>query len=429
MSYILIVDDEPDILDMLELISTTTTQAPVFKASSGQEAIVVLNQQGSPSLIISDYKMPNGDGVFLYSEVQKLYPSVPFIVCSGNPKEQLEVLFPVVANFIQKPNMMKPLREYLEKNFQTKKITQNYVQLPLGYLKRLGVVSFDTYVRLNEGKFIKLHQAGDALDKTDYDKIENKFLNRLYLEQGDALNVVKEFEAYLTKRIASDPVTQVPSELVESIIPSVALLCKSFGWSQESLELAQKTVNATLQFMKKNKSLDSIFRMPTGDDLYSSHVSKLCVLTCVVASNLGWHHEATQEKLVMAALLHDHFVDESLYEDLEKLKMENSSPSAQDYKNHPFKAAELARSLKGVPINVDSIIMEHHESPNGDGFPRGLSASRISALGALFIVCQAIVTYSHHTKASQISMDDFIQTHPEFMQKDPFKKIMTSLKK
>lgn len=412
---------------MLELITTTTTQTPVFKASSGQEALVVLKQQGTPSLIVSDYKMPNGDGVFLFSEVKKSDPAIPFIVCSGNPKEQMVELFPQVTNFIQKPNMMKPLKEYLEQNFQTKIITQQYVQLPMGYLKRLGVVSFDTYVRLNEGKYIKLHHAGDALDKTDFDKIQHKFLNRLYLEKGDAIYVVKEFEDFLTKRNASETGSQTPSELVESIIPSVALLCKNFGWSPESLLLAQKTVSATVQFIKRNKSLESIFRMPTEDDLYSSHVSKLCVLTCVVASNLGWHHEATQEKLVMAALLHDHFVDESIYDDKERLKIENSAPTGQDYKNHPFKAAELARSLKGIPSNVDSIIMEHHERPNGDGFPRGLSASRISALGALFIVCEAMIHYSHHTKESQISMDDFIQTHPEFMQKDPFKKIMSSL--
>ncbi len=427
MSYILLVDDEPDILDMLELITSTTTQSVIFKACCGNEAIEILKKQGVPSLIVSDYKMPNGDGVFLFSEVQKLYPSVPYIICSGNPEAQLKELFPAVSEFIQKPNMMKPLKQYLEKNFVHTPIPQEYVQLPFGYLKRLGVVSFDTFVRLGEGKYIKLHQSGDALDKSDYLKIENKFLNRLYLLKNDAVNVIKEFEDFLEKRISSSSENQF--ELVESVIPSVALLCKSFGWSHESLQLAQKTVTATVQFVKKNKNLAAVLRLPSEDDTYGAHVSKLCVLTCVVASQLGWHNEATHEKLVMASLMHDHFVDEALYDDTELLKIENASPASNsEYRTHPFRAAELARSLKGIPNHVDSIIMEHHEKPNGEGFPRGLSASRISALGALFIICEAIIAYSFQKKADQLSLEDFITTHPEFTLKDPFKKIILSLK-
>jgi response regulator RpfG family c-di-GMP phosphodiesterase len=429
MSYILIADDEPDILDMLELISTTTTQAPVYKASSGQDALVIVKQHGSPSLIISDYKMPNGDGVFLLTEVQKLYPGIPFIVCSGNPREQLAELFPTISEFIQKPNMMKPLKDYLQKNFIAASTPKEYVQIPLGYLRRLGFVSFDTYVRLNEGKYLRLHQAGDALDDEDYLKIENKFLNRLYLLKDDALTVIKEFEEYLSKRIFTPSGTQAESEIVDDIIPSVALLCKRFGWSEESLQLAQKTVTATIQFVKKNKALSALLRVPTNNDPYSSHVSRLSVLTCVVASNLGWHNESTHEKLVMASLLHDHFVDESKYEKFEQLKGLNSNPSGdQAYRAHPLKAAELARSIKGIPSNVDSIIMEHHERPGGDGFPRGLSSNRISALGALFIICEELITYSHQRELELISMDDFIKSYPEFLQKDPFKKIMTSFK-
>ena len=430
MSYILIADDEPDILDMLELISKTTTKISVFKASSGQEALLFVMQHGPPSLVISDYKMPNGDGVFLYTEVHKLYPHIPFVVCSGNHREQLLDFFPAVTEFIQKPNILKPLREYLQKNFVSVSNPNVYVQIPLSYLRRLGFASFDIYVRLNEGKYVRLHQAGDALDDEDYFKIEKKYLNRLYLLKADALAVIKELEEYLSKRISNPSASHAESEIVNEIIPSVALLCKHFGWSEESLQLAQKTVTATIQYVKSNKALNALLRVPTNNDPYSSHVSRLSVLTCVVASNLGWHNEATHEKLVMASLLHDHFVDEAKYEKLEWLKELNANSSADEtYRNHPHKAAELARSIKGIPINVDSIIMEHHERPGGGGFPRGLSASRISSLGALFIICEEFINYSQHRNESMISLDDFKRSYPEFTQKDPFKKIMASLQK
>jgi len=326
---------------------------------------------------------------------------------------------------------MKPLKEFLLTKFVKTEKKEEYVQIPLGFLRRLGVINFDTFIKINDEKYIKVHQAGDVLDKEDFERIEKKFLNKLYLSKENASVVVKEFESFLASKFLNDIDKKDDSGeyIVGQAIQTAALLCKSLGWSQESLSMAQKTVEGTLKFIKKNKAWDKVLKIPDGDDLYSYHISQIAVVTCLVANNIGWFSESTQEKLVMAALLHDQFVDENIYEDTTLLANENKNPSSKSkYSLHPFQAAELARSLKGIPSNVDSIIMEHHERPSGDGFPRGLGASRISALGALFIICEELVLFVADKKSEQISLDAFFDIHPEFLFKDPFKKIANSMK-
>lgn len=106
LSYVLLVDDEDDILDVLELVVQTVTTHKVVKAYSGHQALDEISRSGKPSLVVSDYSMPNGDGLFLYRELLVIGPDVPFILCTANPKDQLKEFFPNLNRFIQKPYMM-----------------------------------------------------------------------------------------------------------------------------------------------------------------------------------------------------------------------------------------------------------------------------------------------------------------------------------
>ena len=102
----LVVDDDPDlrevIADDLQLAG-----AQVVCAASGTEALALLQQQ-SVHFIISDLKMPKGDGRFLAREVQKIKGDKPiFFLFSGycdiSPAEaatlQIAQVFPKPFDF------------------------------------------------------------------------------------------------------------------------------------------------------------------------------------------------------------------------------------------------------------------------------------------------------------------------------------------
>lgn len=67
---ILVVDDEPDLVDITaELLEMQGFDA--VRAYSGREALRLFLQTPT-DLILSDIRMPNGDGVWLVSEIRKL---------------------------------------------------------------------------------------------------------------------------------------------------------------------------------------------------------------------------------------------------------------------------------------------------------------------------------------------------------------------
>ena len=79
---VLIVDDDPDLRELV-CDDFLLAGADVAAASTGKEAIVLVTQN-SYDFILSDMRMPNGDGLFLASEVLKLSGPKPlFFLYSG----------------------------------------------------------------------------------------------------------------------------------------------------------------------------------------------------------------------------------------------------------------------------------------------------------------------------------------------------------
>ena len=79
---ILFVDDEKNVLRALERIFLDDDYE-IFTASSGDEGLQILKEQGVFQIVISDYRMPGKNGVEFLREVYTLWPETVRIVLSG----------------------------------------------------------------------------------------------------------------------------------------------------------------------------------------------------------------------------------------------------------------------------------------------------------------------------------------------------------
>ena len=80
MPTILLVDDEDYIR---EIFISALREFDVVAASSGAEAVELAGQR-EPDLLITDFRMPDMDGLALMDSVRQLYPNVPVLVISGS---------------------------------------------------------------------------------------------------------------------------------------------------------------------------------------------------------------------------------------------------------------------------------------------------------------------------------------------------------
>lgn len=111
---ILLVDDEEDILSsMKEYLEVTIPELEVKTALGGAAALEIL-EDGPVDLIITDYKMPEMDGLEFLRRAAKMHPSVPRIILTAFPKLDLAIQ---AINEVEVDRFLtKPIRpEELEK--------------------------------------------------------------------------------------------------------------------------------------------------------------------------------------------------------------------------------------------------------------------------------------------------------------------------
>lgn len=105
MKYILIIDDDIHIGDMLEEALTREGYG-ILRAYSGTEAVLVLSKE-KPDLILLDLMLPGLSGEEVFAQIR----GIPVIVISAKPDvdSKVELLLGGAVDYITKPFHMKEL--------------------------------------------------------------------------------------------------------------------------------------------------------------------------------------------------------------------------------------------------------------------------------------------------------------------------------
>ena len=112
---ILVVDDDPAILDVLGQYMKLIGLEPVC-AASGEEALAAFKKNHF-DIVVSDIKMANMDGLTLLGEIKRLDPDVIFIVITGYPSIEtvLEAMKKGAVDYIVKPFQFDEIKLKIER--------------------------------------------------------------------------------------------------------------------------------------------------------------------------------------------------------------------------------------------------------------------------------------------------------------------------
>jgi YesN/AraC family two-component response regulator len=128
----LIVDDEPDMLDFLERVFRN--EYGVTRATSADEALYELGQQRY-AVVITDQKMPHTTGVQLLEKIGERYPFLVKVLLSGFtelPEIQRAVDRCGIHNYVVKPvdseKLRLAVREAIERHRQGRALVDSSVR-------------------------------------------------------------------------------------------------------------------------------------------------------------------------------------------------------------------------------------------------------------------------------------------------------------
>ena len=114
LTRVLVIDDEPDILELLSMTLERMNLLP-DTAASVKEAIAKLNKRDF-DLCLTDLRLPDGSGLEIVNFIQQSIPQLPVAVISahGNMQAAINAMKAGAFDFVSKPIDLNQLRALIE---------------------------------------------------------------------------------------------------------------------------------------------------------------------------------------------------------------------------------------------------------------------------------------------------------------------------
>jgi len=184
---VLYVDDEPALLDIGKLFLERTTEFTVTTASSAAIALGLLKSNGIQA-IVSDYQMPDMDGIGFLKQVRSTNKAIPFILFTGRGREEIAIeAFENGADFyLQKGGAPKPQFAELSKKIKAA-VEHRNADAQITVLNRLYSVLSATNKAI-----VRIHDKIELLNEICRISVENGGFTMVWAGMANPVNCLIE---------------------------------------------------------------------------------------------------------------------------------------------------------------------------------------------------------------------------------------------
>ncbi|MBF0208495.1 MAG: HD domain-containing protein [Oligoflexia bacterium] len=293
------------------------------------------------------------------------------------------------------------------KGLELKSNEVKYSRVRIVHFLHFNTVNCDVYLRLSEGKFVKILNKDELFSKEVLRKYTRKEVEYLYIEQTSFENFSKMVLDYCKRSLEIDMccldalsgTSSLDAKVDAQVwgISSIFEIANKLGLDPRMVELTTVICNSTLDVLRNQSSIKGLLeKLIKSDNFLYQHSLLSVYIASAAATEMGWDERSTMEKLATAGILHDlslERVSDSIKpENLEQFDIISDDQTIDRrvkkiIMNHPLDTYAMVKNATAFQ-DVDNIILHHHELPNGEGFPHKLSASQIPPLTCLFILAE-----------------------------------------
>jgi HD-GYP domain-containing protein (c-di-GMP phosphodiesterase class II) len=444
----LVVSNSPYMRGILKFVLETLLHTEVTELESEEKALSFLKGlDASPSMIVYDYT-PNAylleDFLGNLKEKSKMVRIVILVdKIREEGKEMLKDQRQMVlmdeshlpGNLVEEAKHLFKGSPYLN--------AEAYCRMDINFLSILDGINKNLFIKIGQDKYIKIYHEDDDTNILDIQKYKTKGINYLYVNRETAMWVISQIQNQIdiflkannfrfVLRGASDtPEKRYQQKILR--IDDEVYVDKDF---KESID---KAIERIRSLVEKEAKLESFLKMlKDKQDHYAFFTQKMnltSLISCVLARQLDWISKTTIDKLVFASVLSDitlavrpELLKIQTLSEFERIKHTLTEEEQKIFLSHTKDGGNLIkRYFTNAPPDTATLAYQHHEMPDGSGFPQGLRADKISPLSALFIVATDFSFY--FLKDEEPTMDDFLlkcQSRYDYMN---FRKIVKALEK
>lgn len=254
------------------------------------------------------------------------------------------------------------------------------------------VLDFDTYLHLKtNGKHVRYTAKGDPLDAERVERMKQHQLTTLEISR-DQMPKFYDFTAMQLKALGNNQAISETEkrERMQSAIRDVVSGIFNDTSKDQSFEQGKLFAEDCQQIVKsyivngsagKGGWYEKLLNAETGGGNGYSHSANVATFSALFSMALGI---GDPETLAFASLLHDIGLADVPVEIQQKSASERTPAEQAVYEQHPEFSLRIIKNRKMVLTKeVEQIILQHHERPDGTGYPNRVSGSKLSKAAQL----------------------------------------------
>jgi len=256
----------------------------------------------------------------------------------------------------------------------------NYIEISLSILEKFKrPLKFDIYVKRSDTSYTKIFKCEDIVDSARIKSYRDKGVKCFFVEE-DSYSIyclyVEKIGDVLARSVGSFTPTESITFIKELVNFTMHEMMIKHNIDERSVKSAGNVVTACMETLNKNpKGLIKILSLMSNQAYVIKHSISVSMFSVILAKKLGIESETTISHIGLGGFLHDVGVGQLTFdpEDVEILTPEQR----KEVWRHPELGRQQLDQIKGLRTEVLQIVSQHHEQPNGQGYPNGLLTQNI----------------------------------------------------
>ena len=427
---ILIVAPESKMRDYLYLL-LSPFKVQLFEVHSGAEAISFLqNNQDTKLAIFDDRLVDLGLEEIKRHFNENFKNSFALFLMKEGGSQDPNSLINKNCNILMKPFAHEKLEALLSGPFQEFKNKTSFKKLPISRIKSYKETKIDLFSPGQEPGTLKQIISKDDPDYFKKFEVIVSLDQSIYVSEKDHQLILDS----VTKRIISMlKQAKTPTEAVSAQMDAQKFVQNKIlemGVSKVVVSVVNNTKDSIIENMEKNKGLKTLLSdLKKANDYTTGHSLMISYIAGNILGDLSLDYRTSLAKITQAALLHDiNLQNESLVK-IHDLAADFSNIPDKDKKSilqHCETTFKKLMEHQDISEDVCRIILQHHEQPDGTGYPYGRTSESIHILSRVFILCEKMAHYFYNNEIQDLDLDALKEELTEKYHQESFQPILNS---
>jgi response regulator RpfG family c-di-GMP phosphodiesterase len=264
-------------------------------------------------------------------------------------------------------------------------------------------VIFDVFVKINNNRYVKILHSGDTFSQERIDKYKiEKNIEYLYFHHKDRRKYI-QYTNFLAKKLINNKSVGSASKINLLSTVSGKYVEELFhqGVKTQVVDQAKEIATNVYKVVEEQKDLYQTLRdFQEIDPDQFTHAFITTLYASAIIKQFHWQSKLTIETMALACMFHDIGKTKLPVRLMNARPEELSEEDFELYKQHPELGVKIVEKNRLINNSIKQIIVQHHESYNGKGFPNNLKGAQVSTLANILCLVDDFVHMMIKSKES-----------------------------